>query len=62
MIQQKSNCQTNMAELLRLLLTKKEGVEGHFRDVANKTNVPIISKKRPVHKLNFPFSFIQKQF
>ena len=51
MIQQKSNYQTNMAELLWFLLTKKEGVEGHFRDVANKTNVPIISKKRPVHKL-----------
>ena len=51
MIQQKSNYQTNMAELLWFLLTKKEGVEGHFHDVANKTNVPIISKKRPAHKL-----------
>ena len=40
-----------MAELLWFLLTKKEGVEGHFHDVANKTNMPIISKKRPVHKL-----------
>ena len=37
---------TNMAELLWFFIDKKEGVEGHFRDVANKTNVPIISKKR----------------